>query len=142
MATGGRLARMANCWAARTSLSGPGLLRSYIESNLAFMKEHRNYMVAIVEISRGGLTADSQERFYGSADVDEAVQILEQHLANFQSASELRPDFNPRVMAVAIRAAIDAVPRRLAHDPDLNVESYAGEIANLFRRAPDPEANV
>lgn len=45
---------------------------------------------------------------------------------------ELRPDFDPRVMAVAIRAAIDAVPRRLAHDPDLDVDSYAREIATAF----------
>ena len=34
--------------------TGPGFLRAYIESNLAFMKEHRNHMVAIVGISRGG----------------------------------------------------------------------------------------
>jgi AcrR family transcriptional regulator len=65
--------------------TGSGFLRAYIESNLAFMREHRNYMVAIVEIARGGLTADGQQRFYGDADIDEAVTILEQHLARFQS---------------------------------------------------------
>jgi hypothetical protein len=110
-------------------------LRAYIESNLAFMREHRNHMVAIVEIARGGLTADGQQRFYGDADVDQAVQILERHLARFQSEGGLSPDFDPRVMAVAIRAAIDAVPRRLAHDPDLDVDSYAKGIANLFHLA-------
>ena len=31
--------------------TGPATLRAYIESNLAFMREHRNYMVAIVEIA-------------------------------------------------------------------------------------------
>jgi AcrR family transcriptional regulator len=115
--------------------TGSGFLRAYIESNLAFMREHRNHMVAIVEIARGGLTIDGQQRFYGDADVDEAVKILEQHLARFQSQGELRPDFDPRVMAVAIRAAIDAVPRRLAHDPDLDIDSYATEIATMFRLA-------
>jgi hypothetical protein len=38
-------------------------------------------------------------------------------------------------MAVAIRAAIDAVPRLLAHDPDLDIDSYATEIATLFHLA-------
>ena len=60
------------------------------------------------------------------------ARILEQHLARFQSQGQLRPDFDPRVMAVAIRAVIDAVPRRLAHDSDLDLDSYAREIANLF----------
>ena len=115
--------------------TGSGFLRAYIESNLAFMREHRNHMVAIVEIARGGLTADGQQRFYGDADIDEAVKILEQHLARFQSQGELRPDFDPRVMAVAIRAAIDAVPRRLAHDPDLDIDNYAREIATTFELA-------
>lgn len=120
--------------------TGSGFLRAYIESNLDFMREHRNHMVAIVEIARNGVTADGQRRFYGDADVDAAVQILEQHLARFRAAGELRPDFDPRVMAVAIRAAIDAVPRRLAHDPDLDVENYAKQIADIFERATRPDS--
>ncbi len=115
--------------------TGSGFLRAYIESNLAFMREHRNHVVAIVEIARGGLTADGQQRFYADADVDEAVNILEQHLARFQSQGELRPDFDPRMIAVTIRAAIDAVPRRLAHDPDLDIDGYATEIATVFHLA-------
>src|SRR5579864_185947 len=30
--------------------SGAGMLRTYIESNLAFMQEHRNHLIAVVEI--------------------------------------------------------------------------------------------
>src|SRR5579864_4314825 len=30
--------------------SGAGMLRAYIESNLAFMREHRNHVLAIFEI--------------------------------------------------------------------------------------------
>jgi AcrR family transcriptional regulator len=115
--------------------TGSGFLQAYIASNLAFMREHRNHMAAIVEIARGGLTANGQQRFYGDADVDEAVKVLEQHLARFQSQGELSPHFDPHVMAVAIRAAIDAVPRRLAHDPDLDIDNYATQIANVFHLA-------
>ena len=35
-------------------------------------------------------------------------------------------------MAIAIRAAIDAVPPRLARDPGFDVGHYGRELANLF----------
>jgi AcrR family transcriptional regulator len=31
--------------------TGPGMLRAYIESNLAFMRDHRNNVIAMVEIA-------------------------------------------------------------------------------------------
>ena len=115
--------------------TGPATLRAYIESNLAFMREHRNYMVAIVEIVRnGGLTTGGQRRFDGR-DVDVAVHLLEELLARLQAEGGLRSDFDPGVMAVAIRAAVDSVPYRLALDPDLDVDHYAKEIATIFHRA-------
>jgi TetR/AcrR family transcriptional regulator, fatty acid metabolism regulator protein len=121
--------------------TGSGFLRAYIESNLAFMREHRNYMVAVVEIERSGLTADGQERFHShAAAIDEATQVLGRHLAHYQAVGELSPDFDPNVMAVAIRAAIDAVLHRYARDPDLDVDNYATEIANLFELATRPQA--
>jgi len=112
--------------------AGPATLRVYIESHLAFMREHRNYMVAIVDIVRnGGLTTGGQRRFDGS-DVDVAVHFLEELLARLQAEGGLRSNFDPRVMAVAIRAAIDAVPYRLVRDPDLDVDHYAREITTIF----------
>jgi len=115
--------------------AGPEMLRAYIESNLAFMREHRNYMVAIVDIKRHGRTADGEETFYGDANIDEFAGELESGLVTIQAAGGLRPDFDPKVMALAIRAAIDAVARRLAHDPNLDIDKYATEIANIFDRA-------
>jgi AcrR family transcriptional regulator len=115
--------------------TGPATLRAYIESHLAFMREHRNYMVAIVEIVRnGGLTTDGQRRFDGR-DVDVATHLLEELLARLQAEGGLRNDFDPGVMAVTIRAAIDSVPYRLVRDPDLDVDHYAKEIATIFDRA-------
>jgi AcrR family transcriptional regulator len=112
--------------------NGPATLRVYIESHLAFMREHRNYMVAIVDIVRnGGLTTGGQRRFDGK-DVDGAVHFLEALLARLQAERELRTDFDPRVMAVAIRAVIDSVPYRLVLDPDLDLDHHAREIATLF----------
>jgi hypothetical protein len=108
------------------------MLRAYIESNLAFMREHRNYMVAVVEILRNGaFTADSGRRVDGR-DVDVATHLLHEQLARLQAAGELRSDFDPGVMAMAIRATIDVVPHRLVSDPDFDIDSYSREIITVF----------
>jgi hypothetical protein len=84
--------------------TGSRFLRVYIESNVAFMREQRNSMVAVVEIERSGLTADGRERFHGHADaIDEAVQVLRQHLAHYQANGDLHYDLDPHVMAVVAR---------------------------------------
>ncbi len=118
--------------------TGPAMLRAYIESNLAFMREHRNYMVAVVEILRnGGVTTDGERRVDGR-EVDVAAHLLREQLARLQDEGELRSDFDPGVMAVAIRAAIDVVPHRLAREPDFDIDNYAREIAAIFDRATRP----
>jgi hypothetical protein len=38
-------------------------------------------------------------------------------------------------MALASRAAIDAVAGRLAHDSRLDIDNYAAQFANIFDRA-------
>jgi AcrR family transcriptional regulator len=112
--------------------SGRARLRAYIESNLAFMRDHKNSMVAILDIARnGGVMADGRRRVDGR-DAGVAVRLLDEELARLQGVGELRRDFDPGVMAVAIRAAIDAVPHRLVSDSDLDVDHYAHEIAAIF----------
>jgi len=89
-------------------------------------------MVAIIDIARnGGVTTGGRRRVDGR-DVDVAVHLLEELLARLQAEGKLRGDFDPGVMAVAIRAAIDSVPYRLVLDPDLDVNHYAREIATIF----------
>lgn len=114
--------------------TGPAQLRAYIESNLAFMREHRNHLIAVLEIARNGVTADGQRRF-ASYDIDEAVRALAHLLSGFQQAGQFRADFDPRAMAIAIRAAIDAAPPRLAFDSKFDIDSYAKQIADLFELA-------
>jgi AcrR family transcriptional regulator len=117
--------------------NGPRFLQAYIGSYLAFMREHRTHMVALVEISRGN--ADGQQPIGG---VDEDVRIFEQHLARFQAEGQLRPDFDPSVMALAIRAALNAVLLRLVHNPDLDLDNHARELGDLFRRATSLDAQA
>jgi hypothetical protein len=97
------------------------------------MREHRNHLIAIVEIGRNGVTADGQRRFYGDADVDEAVRVLEQLLARFQAAGELRPDFDPGSSRWrSERRSTRCRPGSLSTRTSTN---YAREIATTFHLA-------
>ena len=117
--------------------TGAGKLRAYIESNLAFMSENRNHMVAIVEIVLNARAADGS-RLYDLAVQDDGVAALQGLLAYFQGTGEFRAGFDPHVMAMAIRAAINAVPAQLARDPALDVGHHARELADLFHVATRP----
>jgi hypothetical protein len=121
--------------------SARGKLRAYIEASLEFMGEYRNHVIALVEITRNWRPAEGRSPL-GPAFVDTAVTALAQLLVKFQLAGEFRPDFDPVVMATAIRAAIDAVPRRLANDPEVDVEYYGRELSDLFDLAVRREAHV
>jgi TetR/AcrR family fatty acid metabolism transcriptional regulator len=111
--------------------TGPGRLRAYIESNLDFLREHRNAAMAIVEIARNDVR-DVRRQYYGNSHVDQAVQKLRELLADSQSAGELRADFDAKAMAVAIRAAIDAASPRMLLEPDFDIDGYGREVANAF----------
>jgi TetR/AcrR family transcriptional regulator, fatty acid metabolism regulator protein len=117
--------------------TGAGKLRAFIESNLFFMRENRNHVVATVEIALNARTADGS-RLYDFSVQDAGVAALEQLLTHFQDAGEFRAGFDPHVMAMTIRAAIDAVPSRLARDPALDVGHHAHELADLFHVATRP----
>ncbi len=118
--------------------TGPAMLRAYIESNLAFMRDHRNYMVALVEIIRNGAFATESGRRVDGQDIDVATRHLREQLARLQAGGELRSDFDPGVMAVAIRATIDVVPHRLVLDRNFDIDKYASEIATTFDLATRP----
>ena len=120
------------------SSSGPGMLRAYIESNLAFMREYRNHLVAFLEIFLNARD-DGGRPLVDEKSLDYHVTSLEQLLAHFQTAGDFRADFNPLVMALAIRGAIDQVPPRLVRYPDFDVEGYARELATLFDLATRAE---
>ena len=69
---------------------------------------------------------------------DAGVAALQQLLAYFQGTGEFRAGFDPHVMAMAIRAAINAVPAQLARDPALDIGHHAREIADMFLIATRP----
>jgi TetR/AcrR family transcriptional regulator, fatty acid metabolism regulator protein len=111
--------------------TGAGMLRGYIEANLAFMGENRALVVAAVEIARNARGTDGRP-LIDQPGPDTALAELRELLAHFQSAGEFRSGFDPLAMAMAIRAAIDAAPPRLAREPGFDLVHYARELAGIF----------
>jgi AcrR family transcriptional regulator len=109
------------------------MLRSYIHAELAFLRDHPDQMRALVEIATG-------MREEGGSPISEMVLQdlrtgrLERQLRQGQQEGALGT-FDPAVMAMAIRQALDGVAGLLGRDPDLDVDTYAGELADLFERA-------
>ena len=120
--------------------TGAGMLRAYIESNLAFMAGNRGHVAATVEIALNARAADGS-RLYDSAYHDMSVAAVRELLAHFQGTGEFLPSFDPLVMALAIRAAIDGVAPLLARDPGLDAGHHARELSDLFLRATSAGSN-
>jgi AcrR family transcriptional regulator len=111
--------------------TGSEMLRAYIESNLEFIRDNPNQLKAVMEIARAAV-AEGKRPFRLNADA--GLRILAEMLTRFQNTGDLRPDFDPDAMAMAIRASIDAATRRLI-DPAFDIDQYANEIATLFHLA-------
>jgi TetR/AcrR family transcriptional regulator, fatty acid metabolism regulator protein len=109
-------------------------LRAYLESNLEFMASHRAHIVAVAQIfSALPPEREGQPAPY-AAWHERGIAQLQDMLREGQRGGEFRR-FSTRVMAVTIRAAIDAVGYRLAADPDLELGASARELVALFDRA-------
>ena len=120
-------------------------LRAWIESVLGYLAAHRTEAVAFHEIA----AASRGDAAVGAAlarlvtDVTPAVRAL---FADGQASGEFRTDFDPQAATTAIMAVIDAVPPRMARDPDFDVARYGREVAGLFdaatRRPAPPETGA
>jgi AcrR family transcriptional regulator len=115
--------------------TGRGKLRAAIVSNLAFMGENREAMVAFYEVAVHTRRARSSENPAVASILHQGVSAWTELLSSFQKTGEFRSDFDPAVMAAAVRAAIDSVPPRMARESDFDVEHFGRELADLFDKA-------
>ena len=106
---------------------------AYIGAWVEYYRTHTRYMLAIGEIWSNFRDETGRRRF------DE--QAVASELANVQRALELgqadgsRGQFSARVMAVTMKAALDALLGQLAGDPELDLDAYGEELVALFERA-------
>ena len=113
--------------------TAPGMLRTYIEGNIAFMRSHREHMVALVEIFTGFRGEDGTP-LMDPATVAESLAPLGRLLALGQERGDFRR-FSAHVMAATVRSAIDAIPPQLVLNPALDLDAYAQELTALFAAA-------
>lgn len=107
-------------------------LRMLITSNLDFMRRHPQELRALLEIVRHD-GAGTEPGVY-AAQSGQAVRDVQKVLAWGHATGEFR-DFDTQAMAISLRAAIDAVPPLIGVVPDLDLEAYAAELAEIFERA-------
>jgi AcrR family transcriptional regulator len=115
------------------------VLAAYIESNLEFIQEHPAHIRAVIDIAGNARAADGTPLVAPPTGAG-AVALLVQHFKAGQAAGEFRA-FDPAVMAVSLRAAIDAAAGRLAEQPDLDLKAYAAELVSLFAHATRKEGS-
>jgi len=108
-------------------------LQAYIRSAVDYIGTHRMRMVALLEIALNFRTADGKLR-YGGTSEEWILTALEALFRQWQEDGEFRA-FDPLVMAMTIRRAIDAVAPLLAAHPNLDTDAYARELVMLFDRA-------
>jgi TetR/AcrR family fatty acid metabolism transcriptional regulator len=109
------------------------MLQVYISSAVEYIGNHRMEMIALLDIVTHYRTAEG-EPLFGAAFEEPILVDLESLLRKGQEDGVFR-QFDPRVMAISIRRAIDAVAPLYAANPNLDVPAYARELATLFDRA-------
>jgi AcrR family transcriptional regulator len=107
------------------------MLRAYVESNLDYLRDHRNEVLAMVAVRRGGNLAGLGRSLAGLA---QGRAQLEQILHEGQRAGEFR-DFDVHAMAIAIRNIIDGLPNHIGAEPDLDLDRFASEVLTLVSLA-------
>jgi AcrR family transcriptional regulator len=110
-----------------------GLLRGYIESEIAFLGAYPELVRVMVEMAGSGSDA---EGWFMSAPLVEEFRTgrLERQLRQGQKEGAFG-DFAPDVMALSIAQAVDGVAAKYKADPKLDLERYGRELADLFTRA-------
>ena len=107
------------------------LLAAYIESNLEFIAEHPTAIRAVIEIAANARSDDGTPI---APVAEDPIGRLSTMFREGQAAGEFRA-FDPVVMAVTVRSAIDAAATRAELDP----YAYATELVELFARATRKE---
>jgi len=105
-------------------------LRAYIEAHIEYIAQHLTQMMALAEIGLNARHLDGRPPLAGLTD-EPALDPLIRLLRRGQETDEFR-DFDARVVAIAIRRAIDGTPRLLISHTDVEVGHYTRELVTLF----------
>ncbi|MDX6681222.1 MAG: hypothetical protein QOG94_1261 [Solirubrobacteraceae bacterium] len=109
-------------------------LTAYIRSNLEFVAAHPEHTIALVQIVTGSR--------YRAPGVGQFVAAFEQLAERLRAGQRERAfgEFDPHVMAIAIRGAIDALVGQFTRDRSTDLDAAGRELAETFDRATRPHA--
>ncbi|GAB2537702.1 TetR family transcriptional regulator [Nocardia heshunensis] len=108
-------------------------LSAYITANLNYHRDRPEQVRALIGIFNNAGTAAGKPLPIQRYQAD-AVEKLEAGLRAGQAAGEFIA-FDAQIMAVTLRAAIDAAGIRYATGISTDLDGYAAELVDLFRRA-------
>ena len=115
------------------STSPQRFVADYINAWVEYYRTRTRYMLAIREIW-GNFRDDSGRQHFGPQAVAGELAVVQQVLEYGQADGSLGK-FDARVMAVTLKASLDALLNQLAADPELDLEAYGAELVRLFERA-------
>lgn len=108
-------------------------LRAYLEANLTFIAAHSRDVSAVVEVVGNHRDADGALVF-DAARESATLTPLMQLFREGQSAGAFR-EFDPRVMAIAVRRVVDGFSREFLAHPEMDVAAFTAEVVALFDHA-------
>lgn len=111
-----------------TRAAGPReQLRAFIESSVEFYVVHHRHMRALTEIALSRREEAEPDVLPHEAE----LRGLEEIFREGQEKGEFR-EFTPRVMAVALRHALDGVALRIGTESEPDAATYAREVVTIF----------
>ncbi|WP_158633115.1 TetR/AcrR family transcriptional regulator [Amycolatopsis sp. WAC 01376] len=110
-----------------------GALRALVEGFVFYCAERPKEIIAIGQIASASRDAEAARNWFEAQNAKTLAE-LEDMFREGQRLGELRR-FSPRVMAVSVIAAMEAVPAELMTRPETEVAAYARELADLFEHA-------
>lgn len=119
-------ARLATVTTARDKL------RVILESLVEFLDAHRTYSLAALET--WNLTRSLPGRLRLVAEREAGADDIRDLLIEGQRNGEFG-DFDPHVMALMVRQAIDAIGLELALNPHVDLTAFGAELVAMFDRA-------
>jgi AcrR family transcriptional regulator len=119
-------ARLATVTTARDKL------RVILESLVEFLDTHRTYSLAALET--WNLTRSLPGRLRLVAEREAGADDIRDLLIEGQRNGEFG-EFDPQVMALMVRQAIDAIGLELALNPHVDLTAFGAELVAMFDRA-------
>jgi AcrR family transcriptional regulator len=115
--------------AAMADVAGPAsALAAYIEGLIAFMTVEPNALRAMAGIfMNGGIEYDADAEREATSGISEILR--------WGQAEGVFRHFDIQVMATTIQRALDGIPLAQMTNPDLDLDTYARELVELFSLA-------